>query len=192
MRLNARRADRRAFRRGATFPSAGLDADEACLRVFQDQLDYIHRTLKRLGAGPSDVEDLMQDVFMALRGSWDRCDKSRPMRPYLFGIAFRIVAAHRRKRVREVPLGIVEMVDLDFDLDANLRSKQARRLVGAALDRIPLRRRAVLIMHELDDVPVADVASALNIPLFTVYGRLRKARHELASALRRLLKGNER
>ena len=65
---------------------------------------------------------------------------------------------------------------------------QARRMVSAALDRLPLPRRAVLIMHELDDVPVATIASTLRIPVFTVYSRLRKARRELAAAMRRMLK----
>lgn len=192
MRLNAQRSTRPAFPDVAPPPITGSDVDEACLRAFQAELDYIHRTLKRLGAPPSDVEDLMQDVFVALHGSWARCDKSRPLRPYLFGIAFRIVAAHRRKRVREVPFGVVELADARADLDADLRSKQTRRLVVAALERVPLRRRAVLIMHELDGVAVVDVATALKIPRFTVYGRLRKARRELAAALRRLLNGAER
>jgi DNA-directed RNA polymerase specialized sigma24 family protein len=40
-------------------------------------------------------------------------------------------------------------------------------------------------MHDLDDVPVEEVASALGIPRFTVYSRLRKARRELGSAVRR-------
>jgi DNA-directed RNA polymerase specialized sigma24 family protein len=43
-------------------------------------------------------------------------------------------------------------------------------------------------MHELDDVPVSEVASVLSLPLFTVYSRLRKARRELEAAIRRLLK----
>jgi len=172
-------------------PSRRNDADEACLRAFQDELDYVHRTIKRFGAVPSDVEDLMQDVFLALRGSWHKCDTSRPMRPYLFGIAFRVVAAHRRKRRREIPFGIIELPDLHADLDDSFQSKEARRLVLAALERIPLRRRAVLIMYELDNVPVAEVAAALKIPRFTVYSRLRKARRELASALRRMLDGRD-
>jgi len=142
-------------------------------------------------AAPSDVEDLMQEVFLALRGSWHRCDKSRPLRPYLFGIAFRVVSAHRRKRRREIPFGIIELPDHHADLDDGLQSREARHLVLAALEGIPLRRRAVLIMHELDDVPVAAVAAALKIPKFTVYSRLRKARRELASALRRMLEGRD-
>ena len=60
----------------------------------------------------------------------------------------------------------------------------AHRLL-AALERIPLRRRAVLVMHEIDGVPVQEVATALGSPRFTVYSRLRKARRELESALRR-------
>jgi RNA polymerase sigma-70 factor (ECF subfamily) len=58
----------------------------------------------------------------------------------------------------------------------------------AALDRVPLRRRVVLVMHELDGVPIADVAERLSISRFGAYARLRKARGELAAAVRRLLR----
>jgi RNA polymerase sigma-70 factor (ECF subfamily) len=161
--------------------------DEACLAAFQRELDYVYRTFRRLGTAPFEVDDLAQDLFLVLRRSWSVYDPTRPLRPYLFGIAFRIAAAHRRKRNREVAFGIIEVSDAGPGPDEALRAKQSRALVLEALERIPLLRRAVLIMHELDDVPVAEVASALSIPLFTAYSRLRKARRELASAMRRLL-----
>jgi RNA polymerase sigma-70 factor (ECF subfamily) len=169
-----------------------MAADEACLRVFQRELDYLHLTLLRFGAAPLDVEDLLQDVFLALRGCWDRCDKSRPLRPYLFGIAFRVAAAYRRKRGREVPYGVIDLPDVHADLDDGMQSQQERRLILAALERVPLRRRAVLVMHELDDVPVAEVAAALKISRFTVYVRLRKARRELATGVRKVLEQRHR
>ena len=81
-----------------------------------------------------------------------------------------------------------EVGDVGPGPDDALQSKQARALVMAALERIPLPRRAVLVMHDIDDVPVSEVASVLDIPLFTVYSRLRKARRELEAAIRRLLK----
>lgn len=167
-------------------------ADEACLEAFQREVDYVFRTLRRLGTPPGEVEDLAQDVFLALRGSWAEYDASRPIRPYLFGIAFRIAAAHHRKRKREVTLGVVEVDDASPNPDDVLQSKQARTLVLAALDKIPLPRRAVLVMHDLDGVPVAEVAKLLSIPLFTVYSRLRKARRELQTALRRITGEGER
>jgi RNA polymerase sigma-70 factor (ECF subfamily) len=169
-------------------PASSTTFDDACLSAFQDELDYVHRTLRRLGTEPAEVEDLAQDLFLALRRSWSEYDPKRPLRRYLFGFAFRIAAAHQRKRNREVAFGVVEIDDEGPGADDAIQSKQARAIVLAALERIPLPRRAVLVMHELDEVPVAEVASALSIPLFTVYSRLRKGRRELQAGIRRLLR----
>jgi RNA polymerase sigma-70 factor (ECF subfamily) len=165
-----------------------MTSDEACLDTFQRELNYVFRTLRRLGTSPSEVEDLAQEVFLALRRSWTEYDQERPIRPYLFGIAFRIASAHQRKRNREVAFGTVEPGDTGPWPDEALQSKQARAMVLAALERIPLPRRAVLVMHDLDDVPIREVASVLTIPLFTAYSRLRKARAELETAVRRMLR----
>jgi RNA polymerase sigma-70 factor (ECF subfamily) len=162
--------------------------DEACLEAFQRELDYVYRTLRRLGTSASEVDDLAQEVFLVLRRCWNDYDRARPLRPFLFGMAFRIASAYERKRRREVAFGVVEVGDGAPGPDDALQSKQARALVLAALDRIPLPRRAVLVMHDIDDVAVSEVASILEIPLFTVYSRLRKARRELEAAVRRLLK----
>jgi len=158
-------------------------ADEACLEAYQRELDYLLRTLQRLGVASTDLEDLAHEVFLALRGSWHAYDPTRPLRPYLFGIAFRVASSHRRRHWREVAFGEVDEPDLAPAPDRALESEQARALVLAALQHIPLARRVVLIMHELDDVPMRDVAATLRIPLFTAYSRLRKARRELEAAL---------
>jgi RNA polymerase sigma-70 factor, ECF subfamily len=168
-----------------------MTPDEACLDAFQRELDYVYRTLRRLGTSPSEVDDLAQEVFLALRRSWSEYDPGRPLRPYLFGIAFRLASAHERKRRREVAFGVCDWGDAGPGPDDTLQTKQARALVLAALERIPLPRRAVLVMHDIDDVPVADVAAVLAIPLFTAYSRLRKARKELETAVRRMLKETE-
>ena len=70
-----------------------------------------------------------------------------------------------------------------------MQSKESVAILLAALDQFPLARRAVLVMHDLDGVPVADVAERMSITRFGTYARLRKARKELATAVRRLSKG---
>jgi RNA polymerase sigma-70 factor (ECF subfamily) len=165
-----------------------MTSEEACLEAFQRELGYIFRTLRRLGTSPSEVEDLAQDVFLALRQSWPQYDSSRPLRPYLFGIAFRIASAYQRKNRRQVPFGIIEGDDTGQAADDALQAKQARALLLAALEKIPLQRRGVLIMRDIDDVSMDDIASVLSIPRFTAYSRLRKARRELEAAVRRLSK----
>lgn len=164
----------------------GDGPDEACLSAYQSELDYLLRTLQRLGVGPADIEDLAQDVFLVLRRNWLQYDPTRSLRPYLFAIAFRVASSHRRRRWREVPLPVVDGPDSAMCPDGLLEAGQARNVVLKVLQSIPLPRRAVLVMHDLDEVPVQAVATTLSIPLFTAYSRLRKARRELRSAIVRM------
>lgn len=163
-----------------------------CLDAYDRELDYIFATLRRLGAAPHEVEDLAQDIFMVLHRNWATLDTSRPIRPYLFGVAFRVVCAHHRRWAREVPHASLDPDDVSAVPDRLLQSKESANLLLAALDALPVSRRAVVVMHELDEVPIAEVARRLSITRFGAYARLRKGRRELAAAVRRLTHGGAR
>lgn len=160
--------------------------EDACVEAFERELDYVFETLRRLGARPSEVEDLAHDVFLVLHRNWPTLDTTRPLRPYLFAVAFRIFSAYRRRRVREIPHSSVEAEDVGMGPERALQSKQSVALLHAALEQVPLRRRAVVILHDLDEVPIAEIAETLSLSRFGTYARLRKARKELAAAVRRL------
>jgi len=161
--------------------------EHACVAAFDRELDYIFVTLRRLGAKPSEVEDLAQEVFLVLHKNWPTIDPTRSLRPYLFAIAFRIVSAYWRRQRREIPVELGELEDEGATPESALQSRESASLLLAALERVPLRRRAVIIMHELDGVPIIEVARRLSISQFGTYARLRKGRTELRSAIRRLL-----
>jgi RNA polymerase sigma-70 factor (ECF subfamily) len=72
--------------------------------------------------------------------------------------------------------------------EESLQSKESARLLRTALDTVPLPRRAVVVMHDLDGFSIVEVAARLSLTRFGVYTRLRKGRKELASALRRMLR----
>jgi RNA polymerase sigma-70 factor (ECF subfamily) len=160
-----------------------------CLHAFERELDYIFATLGRLGAAPDEVEDLAQEVFMVLHRNWTTLDTDRPLRPYLFGVAFRIVCAHRRRRMREVPCPSLDTGDGAPGPEGSLQSKEARTLLLTALGRVPMARRGVVVMHDLDGVPIVDVARTLSLSRFGAYARLRKGRRELRAAVQRLSRG---
>lgn len=170
-------------------PSHALERLEhpSCFENFEGELDYLRRTLRRLGVRTADTEDLLHEVFLVLDRNWNKFDHARPLRPYLFGIAFRVVAAYYRKGRREVSQPVEEFAqDQQPGPEEALESARARSLVLAALGRVPLERRAVLVMHDIDDVSMSDIARSLAIPLFTGYSRLRRARVEFEAAVRAL------
>src|SRR4051812_47396198 len=51
-------------------PPTRTTPDQACLEAFQRELDYVYRTFRRLGAPPSELDDLAQELFLVLRGTW--------------------------------------------------------------------------------------------------------------------------
>src|SRR5258707_4714010 len=163
-----------------------------CLDAFQGELDYLCRTLRRLGVAASDVEDVVHEVFLVLHRRWLDYDPASPLRPWLFGIAFRVASAHRKRAAREVAHAFIEVEDTGPHPDQAADAKRARALVLRALEQVPLPRRAVLVMHDLDDADMRDIASSLSIPLFTAYSRLRKARKEFELAVRRQHRGDHR
>jgi len=168
--------------------SIEVNSADACLDAFRREFDYLIRSFRRLGVHRADVEDLAHEVFLVLNGRWNEYDPSRPLRPYLFGIAFRIASSHHRRTKRELPHAVMDCEDQAPRPDQVLQAKQARALVLGALERVPLPRRAVLIMHDIDEVPMRVIGSVLSIRLFTAYSRLRKARKEFATAVRSLRK----
>src|SRR5688500_6597311 len=69
--------------------------------VYQAEVSYVWESLRRLGVHPADIEDLAHDVFVTAYDRLDDYDPSRPIRPWLFGIAYRVALDHRRSaRVR--------------------------------------------------------------------------------------------
>jgi len=162
-------------------------AAHACLEAYDRELDYLLATLRRLGARGTEAEDLAQEVFIVLHRNWLTIDTTRPLRPYLFGIAFRICGAHRRRKRRVIPVESVEVCDDSANPEAAMQRTEAATRLRAALERLPLSRRAVVVMHDVDGTPVLEIAQALSMSRFGVYARLRKGRQELRAAVRRLL-----
>jgi len=158
--------------------------------IFEEHFDYVWNSLRRLGARTADLEDLVHEVFIRVHARLADYDPARPMRPWLFGFAFRVASDDRRlMRHRVEVLGSpAEAIDPVQPADERVAATQERALVEEALGRVDLDRRAVLVMHDIDEVPIPTIARELGIPVNTAYSRLRLAREELASAVTRLRK----
>jgi RNA polymerase sigma-70 factor (ECF subfamily) len=157
--------------------------------VFEMETSYVYHTLRRLGVRERDLEDLTHEVFVVVHRCLSEYDPRRALRPWLFGIAFRVASdhrrlAHHRREVEGEP--DEEPVDGAPLADEAIEKEQDRRLCLEALDDLGLDRRAVLVLHDIDGQPVPEIARALSIPLNTAYSRLRLAREQLKEAVRRL------
>lgn len=155
--------------------------------LYRSELPYVWKTLRRLGAPTADLEDLVHDVFVVVHRHLADYDPTRPLRPWLFGIALRVVSDFRRlgRNLREIPGPAPEPVAADPSPEQRLQGKEARDLLMKALEELDLDRRAVFVLHELDEQGMPEIATTLSIPLNTAYSRLRLARADVAAFVAR-------
>jgi len=168
-------------------PTSARAAD-ARLRVLVDtQFDFIWRSLRRLGVPATDADDCAQQVFLVASRKLDDilpgCE-----RPFLFSTALRVASGARRSRTRrrEVFDEVDDPQDSAPSPEQIAEKKRERALLDEVLDRLPMDLRAVFVLFELEELPSAEIAEVLAIPLGTVASRLRRARDEFQRIIARM------
>lgn len=156
--------------------------------IYQAQFGYVFNSLRRLGVPTRDLEDLAHDTFVTAWRRRDTFEAGRAVRPWLFGIAFRLASDFRKMARHRHEVGD-DGQDVSSEApspDETIDSAKGRQLVLEALESLDLDRRAVFILHEIDGQPIPEVALALGTPLNTAYSRLRLGRKDFAEAIQRL------
>lgn len=153
--------------------------------VFAQHFRYLWATLHRLGVGDGDLEDVAHEVWLRVHAQLAHHDPEQPLRPWLFAMALGAAANYRRlARHRVEPhTHPDELRDPQPDAHEALLARERNALVHAALQAVPLAHRAVLVLHDMDETPVPEIAQALGLSVNTAYSRLRLGRAAFRRAL---------
>ncbi len=167
-------------------PTGSLTSKSQCelvARLYADHRAFVRRTVERHGVPIRDADDITQEVFTIALTRIHDFDAARAARPWLFVIAIQRAANYRRlARHRLEPLTSApppEPASEVADLESALLDSEERTLVRELIGRLSPKLRAILIMHDLDEKPMADIATELGIPVKTAHARLKLAREEV-------------
>lgn len=154
--------------------------------LYRDHAAFVWRVLRRLGVAADDVEDAGQEVFVVVHRKLPGFEHRSSLRTWLYGIAVRCAADHRRRaRVRrDAPASAAEPA-IDAPQPASVAQRQARAVLDEILDELDHAKRAVFVLYELEELPMAEVAVAVGCPLQTAYSRLHAARATVEAAIER-------
>jgi RNA polymerase sigma-70 factor (ECF subfamily) len=189
--------------RGAAVLTAGAAAESRVVpsfgEIYAAQFSFVWRMLRRLGVREDRLDDVLQDVFLTVSQRLPKFDPERAhLRSWIYGIVSNLVANERRRwRRKDQPLlPLATDNDSSPNIDTRLASPgggpaqaledaEAFRLAAELLETIPEERREVLMLADLEEMPMVEVAESLGINVNTAYSRLRTARRELDEALAR-------
>jgi len=128
--------------------------------------------------GAARAEELAQDTFVALLEAASRYEPRAAFRTYLFGIAYNVLHADRRKAAlrRTDALEGEPVSASDVDPDAGLWVRQA-------LAQLDAGEREILMLREYEELGYQEIADLLRLPLNTVKSKLFRARMALKALL---------
>jgi RNA polymerase sigma-70 factor (ECF subfamily) len=134
-----------------------------------------------IGGNRADAEEVAQDAFVRLLEHWGKVREYAEPEAWLRTVAVRLLMLRQRRR-QVAARGLALL---------GRRAATAAPAAGPGLDveleealaALPVAQRAVLVLHHLHDLSVAEVAELLHVPTGTVKSRLSRARTALAPLL---------
>ncbi|MEY2470089.1 MAG: hypothetical protein QOF21_2787 [Actinomycetota bacterium] len=137
-------------------------------------------------AQPADAADVVAEAFTV---AWRRLadvPAEPETRPWLFGVARRVVANQRRGELRRVGLHEKLRVSLGAIQASSPDPADALALtqpIAEAMARLPETDREVLRLAAWEELNASEIAMVLDVPAATVRTRLHRARTRLRSVL---------
>lgn len=186
-----------------TLAIAMSEQDRQISDALEQQRSRLRNFIRRRIADPSDIEDILQDVFSELVEAYRLMKPIEQVGAWLFQVTRnRIIDQFRKKRPQSFSdLAVSEgeerlsVEDLLASPEAGPEAAYAKSLLleelEAALDELPAEQRQAFIAHEIDGRSFQELADETGVGINTVISRKRYAvlhlRHRLRAAYEELL-----
>ncbi|HTQ07907.1 MAG TPA: RNA polymerase sigma factor [Polyangiaceae bacterium] len=159
--------------------------------VYAQYFDFVWASARRLGVRPASMDDVVQEIFMVIHGKLHTLRQPESLRSWIYGIVRRTVSGHHRsQRTRDasdVALALHAKAHEETQLtplELTEHNEEAK-LLWQLLGEVEETKREVLVLVEMEGMTAPEISDALEIPLNTVYSRLRAARLAFEAALGR-------
>jgi RNA polymerase sigma-70 factor (ECF subfamily) len=160
-----------------------MNMDDRLGLLFGTYEDKLYRLARRLSANAEDASDLVQDTFVRAAQALSSIPSGAQEYAWLVRVLINLRRDQWRKasvRTRAAP----RVSPVHEAVPATAESALiAKRAVWQALDALAPRRRAIVVLAEIDGMPPADIAALLGLAVMTVRWHLSMARRELKRTL---------
>jgi RNA polymerase sigma-70 factor, ECF subfamily len=166
------------------------DPSEHLAALFDAHEERLYRLARRLAANADEANDLVQETFLRAAKSVSAVPRGiGNEEAWLVRVLVNIQRDQWRKTaVRARSLAMLREDDASGGSSAE-NALIAKRAVWAALDLLPPRRRAIVVMHELEGMSVPAIAAVLGLRAMTVRWHLSMGRRDLRRALEPHMRG---
>lgn len=165
-------------------------------KIYNEYFDFVWRNARRLGVPESSADDVVQEVFIVVQRRLPDFDGRAHIRAWIFGILAHVARHYRRSYQRKG----AHCISLDQDKayqapnatdestpSAHLERAELARLMERLLGQLDENKRTLLVLSELEEWTLREIAEYLGSNINTIYSRLRVAKREFERLYKRWL-----
>jgi RNA polymerase sigma-70 factor (ECF subfamily) len=160
--------------------------------IYETFVDHVYRWTRALGGPSAEQDDLVQDVFLAVHRRLPDFD-GKDVAAWLYQITRHRVRDCRRLRWTRLLLGSSapdELVSSATGPDRELESQQEVVLIFRLVAKLPEAQRVAFVLFEIDGYSGEEIARLQEVPINTVWARVKTAREKLGAHIERLSRSN--
>ncbi|PQZ53952.1 MULTISPECIES: sigma-70 family RNA polymerase sigma factor [Bacillus] len=155
---------------------------EAYSELYDRTIQEVYKAAHFLIEDKTDVDDVVQEIYIQLYESLRKYDSEKPFRPWLIGLAIKQIHSYRRKRwmrLRIVKKAEEQRKPVQIDFSSDVVSKISNQKLIELIHKLPYKLKQVIILRYLHDYSQEEVAHILHIPIGTVKSRIHAALKKL-------------
>ncbi|PEK03540.1 sigma-70 family RNA polymerase sigma factor [Bacillus wiedmannii] len=155
---------------------------EAYSELYDKTIQEVYKTAHFLIEDKTDVDDVVQEIYIQLYESLRKYDSEKPFRPWLIGLAIKQIHSYRRKRwmrLRIIKKAEEQRKPVQIDFSNDIVSKISNKKLIELIHKLPYKLKQVIILRYLHDYSQEEVAQILHIPIGTVKSRIHAALKKL-------------
>jgi RNA polymerase sigma-70 factor (ECF subfamily) len=157
--------------------------------IYHAHFYFVWRNARRLGVPEASVDDVVQDVFIVVHRRLADFDGRVQLRAWIFGILVHVVRGHRRtfqrKSARCVPLPPESVMTSDPTPSELAERSERIAVLEMLLGQLDENKAMLIVLSELEQWTLREIAEFMGSNPNTVYSRLRAAKRDFDKAYAR-------
>ena len=155
-------------------------------QVYAAYFDYVFRCLRSLGVRADLLDDALQDVFLVVQDKLPAFDGRAKLRTWLYAIVLRVARRYRERAAVDASRFVASEPPSAARPEDDLEHGEQLALARRALDALDADKRELFVLAAIEQMSAPEIAAVLQLPVNTVYSRLRAARAAFSEQVARM------
>ena len=152
-------------------------------QLYDRHFDFVTRQVGRIMGPGGELEDVVQEVFVAVFRSLQSYRGDSRFTTWLYRLTYNVTVTHLRKRPKMVELSAWRPLKEPQAAWSRLEARDMVRVLYAALDNVPPEQREAFLLHEVEGLKLREIADLTGESINTIAARVRRTRERMQEVL---------